>query len=363
MTSTRTTVTTDVEQPASCEPTRTRAEILAPYLDRLGIGDNDDGTTRELPAIIDAGDYILELDEWERRVVRAHASGTDAKGRPWPGLVSEGLAFQIRCIDRAAALDGAFVPGPDQQAELIDELIIDGTLGITLLNDLQWAIDRLIREGQVRVAGRLAEFRNAVNHNVSRVRSFVGNATFAKSEAAAKESSDGQIQARWPDIPAELDDDDRPPPRPVQVHRRPPQLKVRPKAPARIPPQRLAETSSSRPLTLTIVLVISLLVWFYIAPQHADSELPRELTERDFSGVPAVSKVEARPPSLYVTFSALRWQEMNELERWQAMDQVGTIAGRADYIGAHMRTSDGETVGRWSQLKGLKAVKGPRGAS
>jgi hypothetical protein len=375
MASTRTTVTTEVEETASCEPTHTRAEILARHVERLGIDGEADGNAPELPAILDAGDYILELDDWERMVVRTYASGTDTKGRPWPGLVVEGLAYQLRCIDRAAALDGKFVPSPEQRAELIDELIVDGTIGITLLNDLQWAINRLIREGQVRIAGRLADFRNAVNHNVSRVRSFVGSATFAKAEAAVKESSDGLIQERWPDIASEPEEDPRGPRLAV---RRKASISARPRPKASVPARPLPEASvparprpqaaevrpsSSRLLTLTIVLLVSGFTWWFVASRGAGSVLLPKLTVRDFSAVPSITEVDARPPSLYVTFSGTRWHEMNDLERWRALDQVGAVAERAGYVGAHMRTSDGKAVGQWSRLKGVKAVEPSHGAN
>ena len=178
MTQTKTTVLIEVEVPSTTRPLATRARILAPYLERLGIGADADGKAVELPAIVDADDYILELDDWERSVLRDHPAGTDAKGRPWPRLVSESLAFQMRYIERVAFFDGAEVPA-SEHAEVIGHLIIDGAIGITLLDDLQWAINRLIREGQVQVAGRLADFRNAVNQNVSRVRSYADAETFA----------------------------------------------------------------------------------------------------------------------------------------------------------------------------------------
>ena len=105
------------------------------------------------------------------------------------------------------------------------------------------------------------------------------------------------------------------------------------------------------------------MVWASVAPRQTEPELLPLLTEQDFVHIPSVSKIEARPPSLYVTMSALRWREMNDLERWQVLDQIGTIAGRADYVGAHMRTTDGKTVGRWSKVKGVKAIKRTPGAS
>lgn len=242
-------------------------------------------------------------------------------------------------------------------------MIIDGAVGITLLDDLQWAINRLIHEGQLRVAGRLTDFRNAVNQNVSMIRSFLGGETFARAESAARQSHDGQIQKRWPDIPVEPAADGRPP-RPAPDHHRSPQPRPRPPVASRVQaPRRIERPSRSRAWLLSIVLAISLMVWVSVAPRHTEPELLPLLAEQDFVHIPSVSKIEARPPSLYVTMSALRWREMNDLERWQVLDQIGTIAGRADYVGVHVRTSDGETVGQWSKFTGSKVIKAPRGAS
>jgi hypothetical protein len=179
----------------------------------------------------------------------------------------------------------------------------------------------------------------------------------------ARDSSDGQIQERWPDIAIEPVDGDRPP-RPAQPRRAPLPSKARPQAAIRVQmPRRLEQPTRSRVLPLSTVLVISLIVWFFVAPRPTEPELLPRLTEQDFEYIPSVSKIEARPPSLYVTMSALRWREMSALERWQVLDQIGTIAGRADYVGVHVRTSDGETVGQWSKFNGSKVIEGPRGAS
>ena len=112
MTSTRTKVMTEDEPGVTTRPLVTRATILTPYLERLGIGEDADESPEEPPTNVDAGNYVLELDEWERTVIRSYSSGTDAKGRPWPSLVTEGLAFQLRCIERASVLDGAEVDTP-----------------------------------------------------------------------------------------------------------------------------------------------------------------------------------------------------------------------------------------------------------
>jgi len=361
MTSTRTTVMTEDAPREMPPPMVTRGTILAPYLERFGIGQDADPALREPPATVDAGDYILELDEWERTILRTNASGTDAKGRPWPSLVTEGLAFQLRCIERASVLDGAAVDTPGQLAHLTGHLIIDGAIGITLLDDLQWAINRLIREGQVRVAGQLAEFRNAVNLNVSRVRSYVGAETFARTESAANELSCGRIQRSWPELPPEEDDEESPT-KPAVTRRRPSPPKVPRKIVAVAEPHRsVYESSSSRLLSLTIVLIVSGMLWSLLLHRGAGSAPPPTLTQQDFVAIPSVSEVEARPPSLYVTFSTPQWREMGELKRWRALEQIGTIATGAGYTGALMRTSDGETVGQWSKRRGAKAVNHPVG--
>ena len=359
MTQTKTTVLIEVEVPSTTRPLATRARILAPYLERLGIGVDADGKAVELPAIVDADDYILELDDWERSVLRDHPAGTDAKGRPWPSLVSESLAFQMRYIERVAFFDGAEIP-VSEHAEVIGHLIIDGAIGITLLDDLQWAINRLIREGQVQVAGRLTDFRNAVNQNVSRVRSYADAETFTRSEAAADELSDGQIQKYWPEIPAEPDDEEQPAAAARKPSPRPSRPKQSPKEVAKPlpppPPARAEDSSSSRLLSLTIVLIVSGMIWSFLAPRDGSYEPPPTLTQQDFAEVSSIAEVEARPPSLYVTFSAPRWREMGELQRWRAVEQIGTIATDAGYSGAHMRTSDGKTVGQWSKRRGVKTI-------
>jgi hypothetical protein len=300
------------------------------------------------------------LDEWDRAVLRDHPSGTDAQGRPWPGLVSQGLAFQMRYIERVAFFDGAEVP-ESEYAKVEGHLVIDGAIGITLLDDLQWAINRLIREGQVQVARRLTDFRNAVNQNVSRVRSYAGAETFARSEAAADELSDGQVQQLWPEIPPEAEEDEEQ--APARAPKSAPSMqrfKMRRKETAKPlppPPSSDAEdSSSSRLLSLTAALILSGMIWSFMSPRDGRFVPPPTLTQQDFVDVPSISRVEARPPSLYVTFSAHQWQEMGELARWRAIEQIGTIATDAGYNGAHMRTSEGETVGQWSKHRGVKTI-------
>jgi hypothetical protein len=94
----------------------------------------------------------------------------------------------------------------------------------------------------------------------------------------------------------------------------------------------------------------------FLTPRDGRFEPPPTLTQQDFVEIPSISRVEARPPSLYVTFSAPEWQEMGELAHRRAIEQIGTIATDAGYNGAHMRTSEGETVGQWSKHRGVKTI-------
>jgi hypothetical protein len=87
------------------------------------------------------------------------------------------------------------------------------------------------------------------------------------------------------------------------------------------------------------------------------------LTAEQLAHLVPVEKVAARPPSLYVTLDTAAWNRLPEQDRRDLIEEVGRLAGSRGYLGVHLRTRDGTTVGEWLSEIGSRLVTPPPEAS
>jgi len=107
------------------------------------------------------------------------------------------------------------------------------------------------------------------------------------------------------------------------------------------------------------LLVGSALIWIgvrSVQPSGADSVA---LTTDEFTAIPSVFHVTARPPSLFVELNAQEWSRMTDRDRIEALEAIGRIAGRAGYSGVHARTEDGSAGGQWFPRSGADLLEKP----
>jgi len=313
-----------------------RQDALALHLAQLGVGDDPKATVDEIPSELCVGNYVMELDAWERSSLQKFPEGEDAKGRPWPALLAEGIAFKARCLEQAGRMEVNGMTPPVQRAGSIDALISDAAIGIALLEEIQLSIDGLVRDAETGVAKRLAELRKTILQDVTTIRDFIGRKGSAKAERKAKAMILPGLQQGAP-----------------AFYEEEPERKDRGRATGRMIYRTTVEQHKSKVIPLLIVLTFSAIAWIALNEARPRYTPPPELTLEQFSYLPSVQSVQARPPSLYVTLDRSRWQEMPPRDHRAVLNEISRIAGHFGYVGVHVRTSDGATVGRWSEAKGV----------
>jgi hypothetical protein len=323
-----------------------RQEVLAPLLAQLGFGDDPKETVDEIPSEFCVGEHIVELDSWERSSLRKFPEGEDAKGRPWPALLAEGIAFKTKCLEQAGRMEENGATSPEQRAGSIDALITDAAIGIALVEEIQLSIDGLVRDAETGVAKRLTELRKAIFQDVTAIRDSIGREASAKAERKAEAMMLPGLQQG---VPAFYEEDSERP--------------DRGRATGRMIYRATVEQHKSKVIPLLIALAFSAIAWIAIDEKRPRYTPPPELTLDQFSYLPSVQSVQARPPSLYVTLDRSRWQEMPTRDRRAVLNEISRIAGHFGYVGVHVRTSDGATVGRWSGDKGVTLLRPTKGGT
>jgi hypothetical protein len=334
---------------------RDRESVLSPYLGLLGVRPGEEETGVEVPLVLPVGEESLSLEEWERRALRQYRGRADEEGRPWPVFLAEGIAFRAKCLERFGRLEPERAGLGQEEAaaeiETSEELVSEIGTGIALKQELQWSIDSLIHEGELGIARRLTAFRNSVSRCLAAYRGRVGGETY---ERASERSLDlvGSVPVMAP----------RPEPEAEAAPKRATaRYRTRPK-PAR-PVLKARRLVGSRVRPLLVLLVLSAAGWGAFTLLRSDYVPPPALGSEHFAHLGAVRSVAARPPSLYLVLDAQAWDRMTAEARGALVEEVGRIASRAGYLGAHLRTSEGTAAAEWLRERGGRLIEVPSEAS
>ncbi len=109
-----------------------------------------------------------------------------------------------------------------------------------------------------------------------------------------------------------------------------------------------AETPKDPPwnsLGLAVAFGIGQLI-LYLVPALQGPEIII-VTVADFSKVPAVAIVDARPPSLFVKVHDHEWFQLDEQGQGAALHRIAVILKQANYNGAKLRDARGNLVAEW----------------
>jgi hypothetical protein len=344
------TVQTSVGTADPAVSNREREEALAPYLAELVAGNAAADDSTDPPSLF-VDDQCLTLEPWERGVLAKFGSGVDIKGRPWPTLVIQGLAFEAKCLSEVRRFENDEELSSDERAGLVDDLITVAAAGVAVFGELQSNIDQLIRDGRMGDAKALGTFRNRVGQSVATMRNLLGSDAFASAEVAAAAMPAILGQTATEDTFAE--DDDR---------RRVP-MQFKRDAPAVHMIQRNTVEERKPVWLLLAILIVCASAWIVMTVTQPDYIAPPELTLERFRGIEAIRSIEAKRPSVFVTLDAGAWSRMPRGDRRNVMDEIGHVAERAGYSGAQVWTTDGKTVGRWLKRTGIRLTDGANDGS
>ena len=76
-----------------------------------------------------------------------------------------------------------------------------------------------------------------------------------------------------------------------------------------------------------------------------------------------MQRIQARPPSLFVTLYPERWRQLSPAAQRELVTQIGRVANGVGYRGAQVRMNDGPSVGQWLKQTGVQLWAPPTGPS
>jgi hypothetical protein len=331
---------------ADLEPgsrTNERKTALAPYLDRL----REEGLAGEqadsplLPA-------SFALAPWERSALEEGLHPEREARDDWTSLVAEGVALQTKFFAEFERIEREDAEGEQNDP---DQIAFTAAIGLALMEETQRVVDALVLEGELGQAKRMSGFRNKIGQVVSRIKERTDQETFQRAQALSEEMTTPRQAQKLPR--KKLEERDEGPPQQIKLDG------------ARLPMGRIVarEEPRNRVVPLLVVMGAALLAWsILILPRAWRVSIP-PLTLQDLGSSPAIQRVEAKPPSLFLIVDGSAWGRMERESREALVRRIGDSAGAAGYTGAVLRIDQGPIVAQWSSGRGARLIEPPRTGS
>lgn len=318
-----------------------RRTALAPYLERLS---RLDGETQ--PTEGDGPAPALVLGDWEQRAVRTALASAEGERQSWESLLAEGVALQEKYLAEIDQLTAEGAASPETEGQFAQQVMHTLAIGLALMTELQREVDGMILGGNVAQAKKLTAFRNKLGQLIAQIKERVGPDAVVLAQALAGEMI-VPVESKKETPAKRLEEE------PEDGPAQPLRLETRHRPLGRM----LEQEEKKRHLKpLLIVLAVAAAAWLIlILPRSFVPTLP-ELTQQDLAPSPAIQRVIARPPSLYLEMDRARWNKMAPHEREELVRQIGQTADDAGYSGVQLRLPDGTTLAQWSKGRGVKMI-------
>lgn len=328
-----------------------RAEILADCMPRIqSFVEEADSTVEDLVYDGPLGPVrisYLEADAIRTLLAQDGDSSETSRGL----LLAEALAACVKISEDVQ--DYQIAARLDEQLEekIRSALELDDFAGESLIEELAEAIDRTFAAGRREEAVRLGELRLTIRQHITHIRLTLsgrqdGEAHTPPTGAPAATGPFTRPSAGWL-----ADANLEPPPDQLEQSRRRYQaLKKR-----RLQEQR--DRANRRRIRwmfagvgmAMLVGVASFAIQFL--PSLETDQLS-EITVESLEGVPGISSVVAKPPSLFVTVNGAYWDSLDRHHRTRIVTEIGSILIRANYNGAVFNHPNGTVVGEWIRGSG-----------
>jgi hypothetical protein len=330
-------------------PTVEPTETWAPRLDELGTSDTPEPVQTTAGASPEAATFSPE--PWEQTSVRAALRG-ESDRRDWSNLLAESIVFQRHRISEIERVhDEGSDAGSDPSA-LIDDLICQAAVSLSLINDTQIAIDRMIHSSQMAAAKQLSGFRAELRQDLSGIIDRIGADAFRQAQGKAWAMCAFWRKSQPVLKTVDVREDDAPVSRPT-VHRdRSPRTR-------RVRRRRRSVEGRDRTKPLLLGLVAAGLLWLALGvPRYERKPVPG-LGLADFGHVSGIHEVTAAPPSLSVVLDADSWNGLSNSERRRLVARLGLTASAAGYQSADCTTTSGVNVAKWLRTTGVRLQDDP----
>ena len=120
----------------------------------------------------------------------------------------------------------------------------------------------------------------------------------------------------------------------------------------------------SRTDLLIYCFLLTMALWLgaFKLPQLIRSEPPR-LALSDFDSGGTFTRVDAKPPSLYIEVDAEAWAGLDAEARLALVEMTGDTLAANGYSGALLRTAKNRPLAQWSERRGAVLIDAEEQAS
>ncbi len=347
------------------EAVQLRRQALSPFLEQFREWSSQLQDPQAVPCFAEIAARSIDLGCWERSVLK-QACADERPDRRALEMLGEGVAYQVRSLDLLGLFTHGPMPPPAELPQFLDRLVTDVAVGMALADELRWEVDDLISRGQLVHAKPLSEFRNKIVKCLDELKERVGATELEQAEQRAPTflALERRPAPEWE--PPQLEEDAEVPTWAAFGPGRPePALPPQPKPRDSTPASTALPTADGRPRIKPLLYALAALTLLYgvITLSRPPEPQLAVLSLERFSHLPAVQRIKARPPSLFVTLHPDRWSELSAAERQELLAQIGRIASGVGYSGAHVRTDRGASVGQWMSKTGVRLLNHPAGGS
>lgn len=343
-------------EPSPPEPVPPSPPLL-PYLDRTKAF--VDSQEREEQAVtLACGSRTVKLPPWQSQALWHLADGKVLDFGAVDGLGVEAAALQLAVLETLDTLGREDLDEPTRLAAQDDLARLLGLVHSTV-ERLRAVTNAAVLHGRTEESKRLTACRSSLAETVREARRLHDSVVPVEdAQAPAPVHPDHGLAAPLPPStasdapPAEATEEEaeEETEEPGHPHHGITALRRRRREAERVRRKRIK--------ILSLVLGGLAAIWLLavMLPAALSSKM-RVFRPDDFRSWPAVVRVVARPPSLFLVVEADRWKQMELSERERVVKAIGDLISPEGYTGVAISSSDGEVVGRWLRNTGATVIR------
>lgn len=260
----------------------------------------------------------------------------DSLGR----LIAETAALRCKITEDVQDLQMAQGVDPELVGKVLNTLDLDIGMAEDISAEYGQLIQHSLSEGDRDFSLRLGELRLSVRQDIARARHALNGASPDGARGLEPRMDDGLAQSKPEETPEALPGDAL-----AASQKRVEELKAKRRKEEEWRRQQKRLKILLGTLGLAAAFGVGQLI-LYLVPALQGPEMII-VTVADFSKVPAVASVDARPPSLFVKVHDHEWYQLDEQDQHAALHRIAVILRQADYNGAKLRDSRGNLVAEW----------------
>lgn len=255
-------------------------------------------------------------------------------------LIAETAALRFKIAEDVKDLQMAQGVDPELEGKVRTTLDLDIGMAEGISAEYGQLIQHSLSEGDRDFSLRLGELKLWVRQDIARARHALNGASPEDVRGLEPRMDDGLVESKPEETPEALPGDAL-----AASQKRVEELKAKRRKEEKWRRQQKRLKILLGSLGLAAAFGVGQLI-LYLVPALQGPEMII-VTIADFSKVPVVASVDARPPSLFVKVHDHEWFQLDEQHQYASLHRIALILKQADYNGAKLRDSRGNLVAEW----------------